>query len=388
MKESSLGEEMIATRVLERLKLVLVLPMLISLIISGLFLNLCQFLLWSLLKPVNAWLYRKIDYYLIYSIWSQIVFVSHWWSNSQCYVWTEDETWKKMKEEHAIVIMNHSYEVDWLMGWTACEERSVLASAKGIIKKEIEKVPIIGWSWKFGESIFLHRNWEKDQENLRTSANIVSLSPDPVWLLLFPEGTRFSEEKHEKSLLYARKNNLPELQNLLLPRVKGFVAVARLLKGKFPAVYDSVMGFDLKNGAAPTLKNMLMGRRVVAEIFLKRIPLENLPDSEEDLTNWLYQCFKEKDERLGRYKETGSFCFEGETSPPKQSRDRRLAPLINIAVWNALILPPIFRAFLTMLFSGIASVVFSAVLVLIAILVLYKVVGLTKVQRSPTKKTN
>jgi lysophosphatidic acid acyltransferase/lysophosphatidylinositol acyltransferase len=51
-------------------------------------------------------------------------------------------------------------------------------------------------------------------------------------MLLFPEGTRFTEEKHEKSLEVARKKGLPLLQHHLLPRAKGFVVSIQALKGK------------------------------------------------------------------------------------------------------------------------------------------------------------
>lgn len=32
-----------------------------------------------------------------------------------------------MGNEHAIVVMNHSFEVDWLMGWLVCEQSRLLA---------------------------------------------------------------------------------------------------------------------------------------------------------------------------------------------------------------------------------------------------------------------
>ena len=51
-------------------------------------------------------------------------------------------------------------------------------------------------------------------------------------LLLFCEGTRFTREKHARSVEFARKNGLPELKHHLLPRTKGFVHSVNGLKGK------------------------------------------------------------------------------------------------------------------------------------------------------------
>lgn len=49
-------------------------------------------------------------------------------------------------------------------------------------------------------------------------------------LLLFPEGTRFTKEKHRKSMEVARAKGMPELKHLLFPRTKGFVSTMMALK--------------------------------------------------------------------------------------------------------------------------------------------------------------
>ena len=51
-------------------------------------------------------------------------------------------------------------------------------------------------------------------------------------LLLFPEGTRFTEEKRKKSNEYAEKKGLQPLKHHLLPRTKGFVTSMHAVKGK------------------------------------------------------------------------------------------------------------------------------------------------------------
>lgn len=51
-------------------------------------------------------------------------------------------------------------------------------------------------------------------------------------LLLFAEGTRFTEAKHKASMEVARKKGIPELKHHLLPRTKGFVLTMTGVKGK------------------------------------------------------------------------------------------------------------------------------------------------------------
>ena len=60
-------------------------------------------------------------------IFTEIVFLADWWSSSTCAILTDDKTWEKMGKEHAIVLMNHSDEVDWLMGWLVCEQTRLIA---------------------------------------------------------------------------------------------------------------------------------------------------------------------------------------------------------------------------------------------------------------------
>ena len=51
-------------------------------------------------------------------------------------------------------------------------------------------------------------------------------------LLLFCEGTRFTETKRQASMAVARQKGLPELKHHLLPRTRGFVLTMNGVKGK------------------------------------------------------------------------------------------------------------------------------------------------------------
>ena len=44
----------------------------------------------------------------------------------------------------------------------------------------------------------------------------------------------------------------------------------------------------------PTLKNMLLGRRVIGEMLLERIPLETVPENSEEASKWLYESYRHK----------------------------------------------------------------------------------------------
>lgn len=52
--------------------------------------------------------------------------------------------------------------------------------------------------------------------------------------------------------------------------------------------------FFRKEGAAPKLKNMLLGRRVIGEMLIERIPMEAVPQDPTKAANWLHQLYRHK----------------------------------------------------------------------------------------------
>src|SRR5699024_10000717 len=107
----------------------------------------------------------------------------------------DEESRKLMGSRHSMFIMNHNYEIDWLMAWLATDRYSILGNAKSFAKKSLRFIPIIGWSWIFGEFAFLERNWEKDSRKISTALNNFLDYKWPISFLFFAEGTRFTKEK-------------------------------------------------------------------------------------------------------------------------------------------------------------------------------------------------
>ncbi|KOB72228.1 Acyltransferase AGPAT6, partial [Operophtera brumata] len=141
--------------------------------------------------------------------------MSEWWSGTKLSIYVNKDEYEKLYgKEHGYLIMNHSYEIDWLMGWQFCD-------GIGVLGKVIQYLPPIGWMWKFSEFVFLERSFDKDRETIKTQILELCDYPDPVWLLLNPEGTRYTKEKHDESLKFAKEKNLPLLKHHLTPRTKG-----------------------------------------------------------------------------------------------------------------------------------------------------------------------
>lgn len=321
---------------------------------SGLIINLFQCILYIGLRPFSRYLYRKINYYLCYSFYCQLVFMAEWWSNSDVILYIDkDDLEKYYGKEHGYLIMNHSYEVDWLLGWILCERVKILGNCKACAKKSIQYIPTLGWAWKFAESIFLERSWEKDRMNIGRQIKELVDHPDPIWLLLNAEGTRFTPEKAEASKKFAMEKGLPVLKYHLTPRTKGFTASILHMRGKVHGLYDTQMAFDPREKSRATMKNLLLGERIVAHMYMRRIPLEEVPEDEEGAAQFLHGMFQVKDKMAESFEKTGDFfALSGVKRVEPLKLPRRYYSLLNTIFWALVVLVPMIYYLLQLLLSG------------------------------------
>jgi len=123
-----------------------------------------------------------------------------------------------------------------------------------ILKESLRYIPILGPGMMFFSFIFLSRKWAKDQPrfkhrlqklNSRHSGPMSgSQSLDPMWLLLFPEGTNVSRSGRESSRKWAEKNSVPDLEHALLPRSTGMLFCLKELRDTVEWVYDCTVAYE------------------------------------------------------------------------------------------------------------------------------------------------
>ncbi|KAM6997339.1 1-acyl-sn-glycerol-3-phosphate acyltransferase delta [Tautogolabrus adspersus] len=312
-------------------------------LVSGLIVNLLQ-VCTSPLWLVNKQLARRVNVRLGYSISSQMVAILEWWSGTECTLYTDPKSYPLYGNENAIVVLNHSFEIDFLCGWTFCERFGVLGSSKVLAKKELSYIPVIGWMWYFLEIVFCKRKWEEDRRTVAQSLQNLRDYPEKFWFLLYCEGTRFTQKKHLISMQVAESKGLPKLKHHLLPRTKGFWVTVQNLRGTAAAVYDSTLNFRDKE--APTLLDILNGKKFHADLYVRRIPLESIPEDEAECAAWLHKLYQEKDTFQEHYTQTGRFPSPTVTPP------RRPWALINWLFWACLLLYPLGLLFAQLLSSG------------------------------------
>lgn len=123
-----------------------------------------------------------------------------------------------------------------------------------ILKESIKYIPILGTGMMFYGFIFLSRKWSKDkgrfQHRLRklNSSHSGPLSGtqtlDPVWLLIFPEGTNLSANGRASSKKWADKNNMEDMRHTMLPRSTGLHFCLAELRETVDWMYDCTVAYE------------------------------------------------------------------------------------------------------------------------------------------------
>ncbi len=122
-----------------------------------------------------------------------------------------------------------------------------------ILKESIKYIPIIGPGCIFNGFIFMSRKMAVDQPRLAHRLGKLKTShtsPDgksylnPMWLLLFPEGTNLSGSGKEKSAAWAAKMNMKDTEHMMLPRSTGMFFCLNELKGSVDYLYDCTVAYE------------------------------------------------------------------------------------------------------------------------------------------------
>lgn len=264
---------------------------LISAFVPLLFLNFMQFFS-LLILPFSNRLYMTYNQTMAFGVWG-------WWAWSiQRLIGVKVEiTGDKLpKGENAIVIANHQSMADIPVIMCLCMAEGRIPDTKWMVKDVVKYVPGVGWGLIFLDCLFLKRRWADDEAAIhRTFKKYVDRSA-PLWLAIFPEGTRLTPSKLKASQEYAAKVGVKPTSHVLLPRTKGFAASVFGLKTHVQAVYDVTIKYQ--GGQSPSLVQFVRGDIDLVQIHVRRHALSTLPEGEQKLGAWLTERLYEKDQLM------------------------------------------------------------------------------------------
>jgi 1-acyl-sn-glycerol-3-phosphate acyltransferase len=138
---------------------------------------------------------------------------------------------------------------DWLYLWWIAYTARMHGHIFIILKESLKYVPILGWGMQFFSFIFLSRNWTKDRERFSHRLGKLKRKQDngeynPMWMLMFPEGTNLSPNSRRKSKSWAEKQGIKDTEHVLLPRSTGLAFCLEELGDTVEWVYDCTLAYE------------------------------------------------------------------------------------------------------------------------------------------------
>jgi hypothetical protein len=220
--------------------------------------------------------------------------------------------------DRMVLMANHQLYTDWLYLWWIAYTNSMHGFIYIILKESLRNIPIIGWSAQFYNFIFLARNWEEDQRTFKKHLGKLNKPNDPMWLIIFPEGTNLSATTREKSKKWAEKNNLQDMKHQLLPRSTGLRFCLNELKDTTEWLYDCTIAYE---GVPPgqfgqdifTLRSTFFEGRPPKSVNMhwRRFHIDSIPiQNTKAFEVWLRNRWREKDYMLEYFNRNNRFPAE------------------------------------------------------------------------------
>ncbi|KAI4947280.1 hypothetical protein J4E91_006630 [Alternaria rosae] len=220
--------------------------------------------------------------------------------------------------DRMVLMANHQLYTDWLYIWWIAYTNNMHGFIYIILKESLKNIPIIGWGAQFYNFIFLSRKWEEDQRTFKKHLSKLNKKGDPMWLIIFPEGTNLSKTTREKSQQWAKKNGLQDMKHQLLPRSTGLKFCLNELRETTDWLYDCTIAYEgVPEGQFGqdifTLRSSFFEGRPPKSVNMhwRRFHLDDIPyENTHAFEVWLRNRWREKDYMLEYFSRHNRFPAE------------------------------------------------------------------------------
>ncbi|TFK57392.1 acyltransferase-domain-containing protein [Heliocybe sulcata] len=261
----------------------------------------------------------------------------------------------------AVLIPNHQVYADWWYAWCLMYFMNTHRDVFIVLKKSLKWIPVVGWGMQNFDFIFLARSWASDRLSLSSQLSRLGRRAEkqdiPLSFLLYPEGTLVSADTRPVSKKFADKLGIPDMVHTLLPRSTGLQYSLRSLAPRIPSLQllDLTVAYP---GIPPlgygqsyyTLRSIFFDRIPPPAIHIhirqfdvaSEVPLGDLsstnpkvlpngsaveidvPEAEKvAFEDWLRERWRDKDQLMAKYLDTGSFASQDVVEVPVQLRSQR-----------------------------------------------------------------
>lgn len=156
--------------------------------------------------------------------------------------------------ERLVLIANHQVYTDWIYLWWLAYTNQMHGRIFIILKESLKYIPVVSQGMMFYGFIFMARKWLSDKPRLQyrleklktrhTGSKSGTPQYDPMWLLIFPEGTNLSINTKRRSDAYGEKQGFPSLTHQILPRSTGLFFCLQQLRGTVDWLYDCTIAYE------------------------------------------------------------------------------------------------------------------------------------------------
>lgn len=144
---------------------------------------------------------------------------------------TSKINYSEIPEGDYLVISNHISAVDFVLINHVNQHR--FSNSKYVFKKDLKFIPVFYQACLLLKFLVVARNFQQDFNKIISYIKEIKENKYPIWFVLFPEGSRFTETKKASSVKFCQKRGIAPFSNVLAPRYKGFDLIQRNLANSY-----------------------------------------------------------------------------------------------------------------------------------------------------------
>ncbi|CAO0791885.1 unnamed protein product [Mucor circinelloides] len=255
------------------------------------------------LRPFSERLMVRINSKLVGTVWKVMQYVFE--RRKKAHITFSGD--KIPYKENALILANHQAWTDIYLIHSVANRRDMLYNCKYFVKDSIKYLPFFGWGMWLAGFIYVRRNWTQDQKKIQATFSTMKRLETPAWIINYVEGSRITPKKLLEAQNFSRERGYPVMDNVLLPRTKGFVSCVNEFRGShIKYVYDLTIAYRQTTNLKGINQAPSMVRAHVHSLWpeyefhvnVRRYAIADLPEDENELGDWLRARWAEKDSIL------------------------------------------------------------------------------------------
>ena len=230
------------------------------------------------------------------------------------------ELFESTKDKIDIIISNHISHIDSFIINCILKQYNI-SNFGGIVGNSVKYYPGIGLISLFGNNIEINRNWQTDENLIKTQLdkikldnetfnkldnetfNEVSNTSSKYVIFIFPEGIRMRENRLVGAQKFSKDNNIHRYENLLVPKIKGIWTIINHLTktNRLGNVWDINIIIPKYLRKKAELVDLIKCNIGNIFIHMRTVSIKANYNYDEFKENF-YNFWKEKDDLITNYK--------------------------------------------------------------------------------------